>query len=204
MWKPPHQHSSQHHSTGESLPAGQSLVGRLLVASPTLANPYFARTAILIMEHHDQGAAGVVLNRPAGHTIQQVWRQVSTTPCARTQTFHVGGPLPGPMVALHRQKGLAEIDLGGDLYAAAQRSLLDQLVAEQTEPFRLFLGHAGWGQGQLEREVQRGVWMTLPASEVEVFAPETELWPEAVRQVGAAVLRSAIPSRLIPPDPGWN
>lgn len=113
-------------------------------------------------------------------------------------------PCPVPWSRSTARRDSRRLTWGGDLYAAAQRSLLDQLVAEQTEPFRLFLGHAGWGQGQLEREVQRGVWMTLPASEVEVFAPETELWPEAVRQVGAAVLRSAIPSRLIPPDPGWN
>lgn len=203
MWKPPHHHSNQH-SADEALPADRSLVGHLLVASPTLANPYFARTAVLIMEHHGDGAAGVVLNRPAGHTIQQVWRQVSSAPCARNQPFHVGGPLPGPMVALHRQKELGEIDLGGDLFVAAQRSLLDQLVAQQSEPFRLFLGHSGWGRGQLEREVRRGAWMILPATAIEVFSPETELWTEAVRQVGASVIHAAIPKRLIPPDPGLN
>ena len=199
--------NSTHPSEGPS-ENKMGLVGKILVASPAMTNSYFARTAILLLQQNTEGAAGVVLNRPAAHSIQQIWEQVSETPCTRQQVFHFGGPLPGPMVALHRQASLGEVQLSDDLYVAAERSVLDRLIAQDDQDddttFRLFVGHAGWGPGQLERELRQGSWMLLPADAVEVFAAESELWYQAVRQVGASVIRLVVPESRIPPDPCLN
>jgi putative transcriptional regulator len=202
MRKSPNHRSEK--SSSETPEREGDLLGKILVASPAMSNPYFAHTTILVVQSNAEGTAGVILNRPADHSIQQIWTQVSQSPCAREQAFHLGGPLPGPMVALHRQPALGEVCVGEDLYVAAERSLLDRLLAEETMPFRLFVGHAGWGPGQLEKELKQGAWMVLPAGAIEIFAAESELWYRAVREVGASVLRTAIPERLIPPDPNWN
>lgn len=198
-----HEHSSN--SSG-SQPVTQpvSLAGYLLVASPYMLNPTFARTVILVLQHNQEGAAGIVLNRPAGRSIQELWRQISRELPVVDRSFHLGGPLPGPMLALHRDKELAEYQLPGNLYLATDRSHLEQLVTEPEQAFRLFIGHAGWGRGQLEAEISQGVWMLLPLGGTEVFEDEAQLWPRSIRRVGRRVLESAIPSRLIPPDPSVN
>ena len=176
------------------------LAGQLLVASPAVTDTGFARTVVLMLQHTEEGAAGVVLNRPAGQSIRQLWQQIGQEQKAVDQSFHFGGPLPGPIVALHRRADLGEYCLSSGLYVAAEQSCLQRLVVQNEDPFRLFVGHAGWGQGQLERELKYGVWMRLPADAVDIFTEESDMWALAVREVGRSVYRAVIPSERIPAD----
>ncbi len=84
-----------------------SLQGYVLVASPHLLDSNFLRSVVLIIQHNDQGAFGVVLNRPTNNTIAQLWGLVSQTPCDNPSPVYVGGPVPGPLVAIHGDAALS-------------------------------------------------------------------------------------------------
>jgi putative transcriptional regulator len=146
------------------------LKGHFLVASPHLADPNFARTVVLLIHHSEEGAFGVVLNRPAENTIRDLWEKLGEGPCESTQHVHVGGPVSGPLLALHTDEALAEMEILPGLYFAAQREHLEKLLLQHPgHDFRLFIGHAGWAGGQLENELQQGAWLTTPATVQLIF-----------------------------------
>lgn len=175
------------------------LEGQLLVASPYLADPSAARTVVLVFQHGEHGSAGVILNRPLGQASKALWRQLRA-PAAAEQPLHFGGPFPGPMLALHQRADFGELAVTPELFLAADRKRLGQLVQQEQTPVRLFVGCAGWSVGQLERELQQGAWMLLPATAERVFCDDTELWAQAVRAVGRNVLSTHVDARRIPSD----
>jgi len=176
-----------------------SLEGQLLVASPYMVNSFFARTVVLMLQDADTGSMGVILNRPLGVASRSVWEQLSSS-VDNDRPVYFGGPLPGPLVAVHQEKEVAEMSLGHGLFLAADRSHLDWLVEHDDRPFRVFVGHAGWGRGQLQRELKQGAWMLLPGSRDQVFADEEDVWTKAVRAVGRSVLKVCVDPRRVPGD----
>lgn len=180
------------------------LVGQLLVASPYMVNSHFSHTVILVLQHAEEGAAGIILNRPLGPSSKAVWEQMKLRSSVVERVVHYGGPLPAPVVALHQDEAHREAFVHGEVYLSANPNTLRQLVEQAGPCCRFFVGHAGWGQGQLERELRQGAWMLLPATPAAVFGNEAALWQNAVRAVGRSVLASAIDARRFPPDPGCN
>jgi putative transcriptional regulator len=183
-----------------------SLQGQLLVASPHLGDSPFSRTVILLLYHSDDGAFGVVLNRPIDQTVKSLWSQVSDRPCECERHLNMGGPVSGPLMALHRERSLAEleVEVPGGVYVAATKEHLEQLVAEADQPCRIFIGHAGWTAGQLERELAAGVWMAAPATADHVFDEDDDLWKNVLAQIGRSILYSAVRPKHIPRDVNWN
>jgi putative transcriptional regulator len=184
----------------------ESLAGHLLVASPYLVDPNFVRTVVLLIHHSDEGAFGVVLNRPSEKMIKELWEEVSEETCETEQCLHLGGPVSGPLIAIHTESPLAELEILPGLYFSAHRDHLKQLLAEANPRFRLFVGHSGWGGGQLENELKSGSWFTTPATVDYVFYDETDLWKEVSKQIGESLLLSTlhIEPEQIPPDPSVN
>jgi putative transcriptional regulator len=181
-----------------------SLAGHLLVASPYLEDPNFAHTVVLLIHHNAQGAFGVVLNRPAENTIKDLWEQVAESSCTSEGYVRVGGPVSGPLIALHTDSDLSEIEILPGLYFAAQRERLEKLVNQNAHPFRLFVGHSGWGGGQLERELKEGSWLTIQASVEFVFLDDYDLWKRAAQQVGERLLMKMLRLKRPPTDPSLN
>ncbi len=204
-----------------------SLQGYLLLASEELADPNFARSIVLLIEHNEQGALGVVLNRPTSKTVGELWREVSQVACESQQPICLGGPVSGPVMALHTVPDLAELEIISGVYFAAKKQHLDRLVqqAESTagattqaedpsenspspgEPrqaFKVFVGHAGWGPGQLEREIEQRAWYTLPARIEHVFDPGPDLWERLVQSLDRVRLARLLKIKHVPPDPGLN
>lgn len=181
-----------------------SLTGHLLVASPHLLDPNFLRAVILLIQHTEEGAFGVVLNHPAENTVNEIWEEVSEGVCQSRQHVNLGGPVSGPLIALHTDESLAEMEVLPGLYFAAQRDHLEKLVAEEDHAFRLFVGHSGWGGGQLENELKEGSWLTTPASVDYVFYDEADLWKKVTHKIGESILISALKIKNIPPDPSAN
>ena len=99
----------------------ESLEGQLLLASPQLLDPDFVRTVVLLVEHNDLGALGLVINRPTGKTVQELWKQVGQSPCESQQPVHLGGPVQGPLMAIHTVGGLGEIEVVEGVYFAAKK-----------------------------------------------------------------------------------
>ncbi len=186
--------------------ASRSLEGRLLVAAPSLVDPNFARTVVLVLAHSDEGALGVVLNRPSELTVADPlpqWADLAAEP----SVVFVGGPV-APAGAIC----LAEVDDDDPPPIAAWRRLSGEVgtldlaadpdgLASTLRRLRVFSGHAGWGPAQLEGEVAVGGWMVIYASAGDAFSPRPErLWHEVLRrQRGHLAMLAAFPD-----DPSLN
>jgi putative transcriptional regulator len=181
----------------------ESLEGQLLLASPQLLDPNFVRTVVLLVEHNDMGALGLVLNRPTGKTVQELWKQVGEAPCDSQQPVHLGGPVSGPLMAIHTANGLAEMEIASGVYFAAKKQNLDELV-RRDERFKLFVGHSGWGPGQLEGEIEQGAWRAIPLRLDDVFDAAEDLWQRLVQRAVAGALPEILGIKHIPPDPSLN
>ncbi len=180
----------------------ESLAGQLLLASPTLQDPNFARTVVLIGIHSEDGAMGVVLNRPSTATVAEAVPQLEDVAGA-LETVYVGGPVqPSSVVFLAEflEPALAGTLVLGRIGFPAPDAGIEQL-ARATERARVFAGHAGWGRGQLDEEIANGDWIAHPAEPQDVFTdvPE-ELWSSVLTRKGGSY---ALIARM-PPDPSVN
>ncbi|HET9554186.1 MAG TPA: YqgE/AlgH family protein, partial [Anaeromyxobacteraceae bacterium] len=169
-----------------------------LVASPTLADPNFDGTLVLMAEHHGEGALGFVVNRPGPITVADVLRGLDAGLLAAARAtgrdggqVMVGGPVaPERLWILHRAGAVpAEQDavrVGSTLALGGSRELLEALArSRDAGPFLLFLGYAGWAPMQVEQEVAAGAWIPMPLAEDLVFeVPHEERWDRAVRRLG--------------------
>jgi putative transcriptional regulator len=180
----------------------ESLAGQLLLASPTLQDPNFARTVVLIGMHNAEGAMGVVLNRPSAVTVGEAVPQLGDL-LGALDTVYVGGPVqPSSVVFLAEflEPSLAGVLVLGRIGFPAPDAGIEQL-AESTERRRVFAGHAGWGPGQLDAEVAEEDWIAHPAEPRDVFTdtPE-ELWETVLTRMGGSY---ALIARM-PSDPSVN
>jgi putative transcriptional regulator len=182
----------------------QSLKGHFLVATPELGDPNFVRSVVLMIHHDEDGAFGVIVNRATNRSIKELWEHLMGRPCKASQPLHIGGPVSGPLMAIHTCAELGELEVIPGLYFSAARDKLERLVEETEQPFRLFIGHSGWGKGQLERELREGAWLTLPATVEDVFSEEGSLWKRLTYQVGRSIIYSAIRLRKPPQEASLN
>lgn len=181
-----------------------SLQGQLLISAPELRDPNFFHTVVLLIRHNEEGAFGLVLNRPASATIDQVWPQVSETPCESEEPLRLGGPVAGPLMALHTLAEAADLEVGTGTFFCAETGNLERLIAENSEPARFFVGYAGWAPGQLENEVGEGSWLMLPATPEHVFNDEEEYWERLWREVSREGILSVLKIPHMPSDPSLN
>ncbi len=183
----------------------KSFQGKLLIASPHLPDPNFFRSVVLIIQHNEQGAFGLVLNRPTQSTVAQIWEKVSEQPCENQEPIRMGGPIEGPLMAIHSEADCSENEILPHVFFAAHKDNLDRIVTGSQQPFRLFSGYSGWGVGQLESELKVGGWLTTPATSRHIFhKPEEELWENVTRTIGDDILRSSLSLKQIPDDPSMN
>ncbi|HSZ03590.1 MAG TPA: YqgE/AlgH family protein [Solirubrobacteraceae bacterium] len=180
----------------------ESLAGQLLLASPSLLDPNFSRTVVLIGMHSEEGAMGVVLNRPSNVTVGEAVPQLQEVVGA-LETVYVGGPVQSSSVvflAEFLEPSLAGMLVLGRIGFPAADAGIEQL-ARATERRRVFAGHAGWGEGQLDAEVADGDWIAHPAQPQDVFTdvPE-ELWSSVLTRKGGSY---ALIARM-PLDPSVN
>jgi putative transcriptional regulator len=182
----------------------KSLEGQLLIASHELRDPNFFRTVVLIFRHNDEGAAGLVLNRRLNATVRQVWKQVSKKPCRCKASLHLGGPVEGPLMAIHAAAEFSEIEVLEGVHFSAAGENLAQLVKTEQPQARFFVGYAGWGTGQLEHEMDEGSWLTVPATAEHVFGDLDELWQQLTRDATSSALISTLKIKHVPKYPWMN
>lgn len=182
----------------------KSYQGHFLIASPHLNDPNFLRAVVLLIQHSDEGAFGVILNRPIDKTIQELWEEVNEPPCTSQKHLNLGGPVSGPLMAVHNQEAASEAEILPGIFFSAQKEHLEALVAEDPPQLKLFVGHSGWGAGQLEHELKQGAWMISAATPELVFLEEEHLWQRLTRQLGQAMLVSVLKIKHVPDDPNLN
>ena len=180
----------------------QSLRGQLLVAGSGLDDPNFRRTVVLIGEHGDEGAMGVVLNRVSGVTVEDAVPPIAAL-TAPGDFVYLGGPVqPQAVVVLADFVDPARAEtLVVDTVGFLPSEVVDAAEIGELRAVRVFAGYAGWGPGQLEGEVEDGSWVVLPAMTADVFttAPE-RLWSEVLRREGGGLSVLA----MLPDDPRVN
>jgi putative transcriptional regulator len=183
----------------------KSLKGHLLVASPELIAPFFIRTIILMLEHNEDGALGVVLNRPTEATISDISEQVFDERFEWDKPIHLGGPVPGPLLAIHSVEDLADQQVFSGIFSTAEASKVQQIIRQKTEPCLVIANYAGWGPGQLEGEIEEDSWRSTPAKVEHVFWEGMEdLWVAIRKQIGALDLSEILHIRNVPPNPNLN
>lgn len=179
-----------------------SLKGKLLVASPTLGDPNFSRSVVLVAEHGEDGALGLVLNRPAEALVAEAVEDLEAL-VDDDEPIFVGGPVGDQAVMV-----LAEFDdpslaadvIIGDLGFLPADGDLSVLVGA-TRRARVFAGHSGWGPGQLDSELDDGAWIVVDGRPDDVFAGDpSQLWTEVLERKGGAY---AVLARQ-PEDPSVN
>ena len=179
----------------------ESLRGSLLIASPALADPNFARSVVLITEHGPDGAMGVVLNRPSEVEVGDVAPELGEI--AEGEPVFIGGPVqPQALVVLaefNRVEAAAwvVVDEIGFVAAETEYSELSELVRRG----RVYAGYSGWGAGQLEGELEQEAWIVERPRQAELFAADPEtLWRDVLARKGG---QFALIARM-PADPTLN
>jgi putative transcriptional regulator len=171
--------------------AGTPLSPSLLVALDTILDPNFRRTVVLVLHHDESEAFGLVLNRSTEVTIDAL--------CTSIDLAWNGSDLAqvdwgGPVQPDHGWVLLGEPSPDGDgevedvmpgIHFSRSQDVLRDAASSPPHQLRVFLGYAGWGAGQLEREIADGSWLVVPVSQGLVFdTPPERLWDAAVRSLG--------------------
>ncbi len=160
----------------------KSLKGRYLIASPKLLDPNFYRSVLLMVQHDKNGAMGLILNRPAGNLLKDVWPQVSETPCGLECPIFLGGPCEGPLMLVHDNPAFSQIEPAKGLHFAVDEEDVQWLVANGKEPIKAFVGYAGWSAGQLESELAEGSWLVAEADTDGVLG-DVPQWDRLVSKI---------------------
>ena len=191
--------SGWEHPTVES----SSLSGQLLISSPSLSDPNFDRTIVLLLDHDGDGALGLVLNRPSDLQVAEVLPNWSDHVAPPSLVFQGGPVADGVAIGLARPAGSdppegwsTVIDDVGVVDLSA-----DPATAHGLRSLRIFSGYAGWSPGQLEGELSLGAWFVVDAEGDDVLGPEPErLWSRVLRRQKGDLARLA----LYPADPSLN
>ncbi len=161
-----------------------STAGHLLIATPNLGDPNFDMTIVYMLEHNDEGALGVVVNRPTETPVGTHLPELESF-LSPPDVFFIGGPVsPDHVIGVGRDRdAITMIDLVG---------LADGTVAAP-DGLRLFAGYSGWSPMQLEGELAGGSWFVVDAFDGDVFGPNpTELWREVLRRQGGRIGRLSL------------
>lgn len=179
-----------------------SLRGQLLVASPAMLDPNFRRSVVLVAEHSDEGAMGLVLSRPSETTVAEAVPALEGL-VAPGDVVHVGGPVQQESVLVLAEfedpDAAAAVVFDGVGFMSAEADPDD--VAEQTRRARVYVGYAGWGSGQLESELEEESWVVLDPQAGDVFVPaDRDVWSVVLARQGGQLSLLA----RMPYDPSVN
>ncbi len=161
--------------------------GSLLISEPYLGDPNFERSVILICENNESGTVGFMLNRPSILTLDSVLFDIKSY----KELLYVGGPVSQDslhFIYRNKQKVEDSIEILENLYWGGNFEQLKELINEgeiNPEDFRFFLGYSGWGEGQLQEELDKNSWIVSNATVGEIFETKSdELWRFLLKNMG--------------------
>jgi putative transcriptional regulator len=179
----------------DNVPVPQSLRGHLLIAAPSLFD-YFRRSVVLLIEHNDEGAMGVVLNGASGATVAEAVPALAHV-AGGDEPVRLGGPVsPEAVVALGE---FDDPDDAGTAVVGSLGTLDPDRLDSSPRRLRVYAGYAGWGPGQVEDEIEQGAWIVEPASPEDPFR-DGDLWSAALQRKGGEFALLA----TMPADPSSN
>lgn len=169
-----------------------NLTQHFLIAMPAMSDPHFAKSLTFICEHNDQGALGIVVNRPIDMTLHALLKQIDITPqvdsCKNTPV-HYGGPVQIDRgFVLHRPAGAwqSTLAVGDDIGLTTSKDILQAVARGDGPPQTLItLGYAGWAPGQLEHELAQNAWLTVTGDKRILFdLPAGQRYAAALQLLG--------------------
>lgn len=185
-----------------------TIEGQFLVATNHLRDPNFYRTVVLMLEHSDENAMGLIINRPSSISIDAAMAELKQ-PTVSSDPIYSGGPVEtSALFILHSSAGIGTTDseIADGIFLTGSNDSFEALLNSTPNPdndcrFRIYCGYAGWGPGQLESEIDRGDWRTLPAVNEFVFEQDPyEIWEVCTQAI-------QMQNRLLPHrvrNPEWN
>lgn len=183
------------HYNGRAMTA-MNLTNHFLIAMPAMADPNFAHTLTFVCEHNDQGALGIIVNRPIDMNMAALFERISLPledELVSGQPVYFGGPVQTDRgFVLHRPLGnwQSTLPVTSDMGLTSSRDIL-QAVGKADGPRELIvtLGYAGWAAGQLEYELGQNAWLTVAADPAVIFSlPATERLAAAMKLLGVDLL----------------
>jgi putative transcriptional regulator len=171
-------------SQGPSRPESGLAKGRFLVASRHLGDPNFSKTVILLIDYNQNGAIGVVINRPTEVQVSTLLPDIQGLK-KRNDLVYLGGPVAtNQMLLLVRSTSQPEgsLNVFEDVYTIPSQTVFQQMI-DTGARFRAYVGYAGWAPSQLDFEVSRGDWYIVQADPATVFdKAASEIWPELIQR----------------------
>ena len=169
-----------------------SLTNQLLIAMPGMADPNFSTTVTLICEHNDDGALGIIINRPLTLTLAALFEQLDVNDPGSSEASNAvvaGGPVGTERgFVLHGAEQSYEntLPVSEAINLTLSRDVIDAMAdGKGPEKSLVALGYAGWGEGQLEEEMLANSWLSVPATPELVFdTPFAQRWDSAARTLG--------------------
>ena len=174
--------------------------GQLLIASPRLRDPNFFKTVVLIVKDEEEGALGVVLNRPLQISVADACGSQVDAAAEVEDPIYQGGPCEGPLTVLHANEAAGGEQIVDGVRFSMDKDDIEWLMANNKASIKYFAGYSGWGKGQLDAEIDEGAWLLTPASAEHVFENQGE-WSKL--STWLAVGRKIDLGR-IPDDPSVN
>ena len=168
------------------------LTNQFLIAMPAMGDPNFSKTVTYVCAHNDEGAMGIVINRPLDLELNEVFSQMNIATPGSTLKFqpvYQGGPVQrdrGFIIHKPTQDWESTIQVTGELAVSTSRDILEAMgQGEGPGATLVALGYAGWGAGQLEQEMGHNAWLSGPASLEIIFnTPPDRRWQCAVAEMG--------------------
>lgn len=183
-------------------------------------DPNFGRAVVLMVEHGEQGALGLVLNKPTDVSVCDVLpdalAQLLDEPAGDDQALRHGGPCRGPLMVLHRCDEASQVEVFPGMHFATHDELVEMVLRQQAEAnsasggrssgrsVLYFAGYAGWGPGQLEDEIRRDAWSVVSGNAEAVFGVDGTLWTRLVRDAAQTALKRTMNPKIVPPDASLN
>jgi putative transcriptional regulator len=183
----------------------KSLKGHLLIAAPQLSAPIFARSVILMLDHNEDGAIGVILNQPINTVVTDLAGKIFDDDFEWDKPLHLGGPVPGSLTVLHTLEKLGDQEIIPGVFVTLDVETVHKVIHRRPEPSLVIANYSGWGPGQLEGEFQGDSWITLPATPEHVFwTGRGEIWKVATGAVNSRKLSEFLRLKEMPLDPSLN
>ena len=178
------------------------LTNQFIIAMPTLANPNFFHTVAYLCQHNEEGALGIVINRPTDMKLGEIFKQMDikvTASTAAKAPIFAGGPV-------HQERGFVVHTYSGDwqstmavseaISLTTSRDVLEAIAAgEGPDEYLVALGYAGWAAGQLEKEIMDNAWLNTPCGKQVLFNTPVKLrWSAAADQIGIDIKQLTLPA----------
>ncbi len=178
------------------------LNNQFIIAMPSLMDPHFSHTVTFLCQHGKDGALGIVINRPTAMRLGDIFSQMDiavTSDAARQALVFAGGPVQQDRgFVLHTPVGdwAASLPVSDAITLTTSRDVLEAIALGQgPDQYLVALGYAGWGGGQLEREIMNNAWLNTPFGPKILFdTPVNQRWNAAAHQIGVDINRLTTPA----------